>query len=214
MGIVNFASIREEYQGKPLDPSNVHPDPIEQFRRWFDEALEAGIRQANAMTLATATASGIPSARMVLLKGFDEHGFVFFTNYGSRKGNELRENPRAAIVFYWQELHRQVCIQGLVSRVDAFESEEYFQTRPYEARLGAVASQQSRPLASRKEFEDAIAALRHKYPVEVPCPEHWGGFRLRPERIEFWQGRENRLHDRVEYSQRAGGGWSVIRLYP
>lgn len=214
MGVVSFASIREEYQGKPLDPSNVHPDPIEQFRRWFDEALEAGIRQVNAMTLATATAAGMPSARMVLLKGFDAHGFVFFTNYGSRKGRELSGNPRAAIVFYWEELHRQVCIQGTVSRVEDFESEEYFQTRPYEARLGALASQQSHPLASRKEFEDAIAGLRHAYPVEVPRPQQWGGYRLKPERVEFWQGRENRLHDRVEYSKGDGGGWSVIRLYP
>lgn len=214
MKVVKFAAIREEYQGEPLDVSSVHSDPIEQFRRWFDETLNAGIRQPNAMTLATATADGDPSARMVLLKGFDEHGFVFFTNYHSRKGEELAVNPRAELVFYWEELHRQVRIHGVVEQVTDSESEEYFQTRPYEARLGAAASQQSRPLGSRAEFEAAIERLRHAYPVEVPRPQFWGGYRVRPDRMEFWQGRENRLHDRVEYRRQPHGGWDVIRLFP
>ncbi|MBS1825755.1 MAG: pyridoxamine 5'-phosphate oxidase [Acidobacteria bacterium] len=211
---MNFAAIREEYQGEPLDTSTVHPDPIEQFRRWFDETLQAGIYQPNAMTLATATPDGDPSARMVLLKGFDAHGFVFFTNYLSRKGRELAANPRASLVFYWEELHRQVCIHGHVQPVSPAESEEYFQTRPYEARLGAAASHQSQPLPSRADFESAMAQLRAAYPVEIPRPEHWGGYRLTPDRIEFWQGRESRLHDRVQYLRTPSDTWDVIRLFP
>ncbi len=211
---MNFAAIREEYQGEPLDVTTVHPDPIEQFRRWFDETLQAGIRQPNAMALATATPDGDPSVRMVLLKGFDAQGFVFFTNYESRKGVELAGNPRAELAFYWEDLHRQVRIHGMVEQVSPFESEEYFQTRPYEARLGAAVSQQSRILASRAQFEAAIDALRHECPVEVPRPKHWGGYRLRPDRMEFWQGRESRLHDRVEYRPDGVRGWNVIRLFP
>ncbi|MBL8177034.1 MAG: pyridoxamine 5'-phosphate oxidase [Bryobacterales bacterium] len=210
---MNFAEIRREYEGTPLGPDSVHPDPVVQFRRWFDEALDAGIGQANAMALATASADGAPSARMVLLKGFDEHGFVFFTNYGSRKGRELEENPRAELVFYWEELHRQVRIYGQVERVSALESEEYFQTRPYEARVGAAVSRQSEELGSREELEAAIRDRRRKNPAGVERPPHWGGYRVRPVRLEFWQGRESRLHDRVEYCWE-GCGWRIVRLFP
>lgn len=211
---MDFSAIREEYQGEPLDISTVHSDPIEQFRRWFDEVLQAGIRQPNSMALATATPQGDPSVRMVLLKGFDEHGFVFYTNYQSRKGQELEANPQAELVFYWEEVNRQVRIHGSVAKVSASESEEYFQTRPYGARLGALVSQQSRHLASRAEFEAALEDLKHRYPVEVPRPPHWGGYRLTPDRMEFWQGRENRLHDRIEYRRTSARSWQLARLFP
>ncbi len=189
-------------------------DPLEQFEHWFAEAKRAGVEVPEAMTLATADAEGAPSARMVLLKGVGEDGFVFYTGYGSRKSEELEQNPRAALVFYWRPLGRQVRVEGSVERVSEPESAAYFATRPRGSQLAAWASHQSRPLGSREELERRYAELEREYEGrEVPLPPHWGGYRLRPEAIEFWEHRENRLHDRIRYT-RAREGWKVERLSP
>jgi pyridoxamine 5'-phosphate oxidase len=189
-------------------------EPLERFRAWFREAEEAGVEFPEVMTLATATADGAPSARMILLKGVDEDGFVFYTGYGSRKADELAANPRAALVLYWQPLGRQVRVEGDVERVSEAESAAYFASRPRGSQLAAWASQQSRPLESRDELEQRYAKLEREYEGrEVPLPPHWGGFRLRPDAIEFWQHRDNRLHDRVRYT-RAREGWDAQVLSP
>ena len=189
-------------------------DPFLLFQEWFDEAERAGVVAPEAMTLATATVDGAPSARMVLLKGADEDGFVFYTGYDSRKGAELAENPRAALVFYWQPVGKQVRVEGLVERVSEAESAAYFETRPRGSQLAAWASQQSRPLASREELERRYAELEQEYEGrDVPLPSQWGGYRLQPEVIEFWEHHENRLHDRVRYT-RAREGWQTERLAP
>jgi pyridoxamine 5'-phosphate oxidase len=189
-------------------------DPLRRFEAWFGEAEQAGVEVPEAMTLATARADGTPSARMVLLKGVGSGGFVFYTGYGSRKADELAANPRAALVFYWRPLGRQVRVEGTVERVSAEESAAYFATRPRGSQLAAWASDQSRPLASRDELEARYAELERDYEGrEVPLPPHWGGYRLRPEAIEFWEHRDNRLHDRVRFT-RAREAWTVERLGP
>ena len=189
-------------------------DPLEQFEHWFAEAKRAGVEVPEAMTLATADGQGVPSARMVLLKGAGEDGFVFYTGYGSRKSEELEQNPRAALVFYWRRLGRQVRVEGSVKRVPEAESAAYFATRPRGSQLAAWASRQSRPLGSRDELDRRYAELEREYEGrDVPLPPHWGGYRLRPEAIEFWEHRENRLHDRFRYT-RAREGWKVERLSP
>jgi pyridoxamine 5'-phosphate oxidase len=194
--------------------SSVPPEPLEQFRSWFADAEAAGIRAPHAMALATADADGAPSVRMVLLKGADEDGFVFFTGYGSRKGGELEANPRAALLFYWDPLGRQVRVEGPVERVEGAESDAYFATRPRGAQLAAAASRQGCVLESRKELDARVAELEREHAGgEVPRPEHWGGYRLRPESYEFWQHRENRLHDRLRY-RRDAGRWLLERLSP
>jgi len=188
--------------------------PLERFREWIREAEQSGVEVPEAMTLATADAEGSPSARMLLLKAADEDGFVFYSGYVSRKARELEQNPRAALVFYWRPLGKQVRVEGRVERVPEAESAEYFATRPRGSQLAAWASQQSHPLASREELERRYAELEREYEgQEVPLPPHWGGFRLRPEAIEFWQHRENRLHDRIRYT-RAREGWQVELLSP
>ena len=210
----DVADLRKEYTRAGLDGTDVAPDPTEQFRRWFDEALGAGLHEPNAMTVATATPEGRPSARVVLLKGFDGRGFVFYTNYEGRKGRELERNPRAALLFYWGELERQVRIEGTVSRVSEEESDAYYASRPRGSRLGAIASEQSRVVEGREVLEARIADLEAEYEGrEVPRPAFWGGYRVEPEAMEFWQGRENRLHDRILY-RRDGGGWKIERLQP
>jgi pyridoxamine 5'-phosphate oxidase len=189
-------------------------DPLEQFRRWFADAEAAGIRAPHAMALATATPNGAPSVRMVLLKGADEDSFVFFTGYGSRKGGELDGNPRAALLFYWDPLGRQVRVEGTVERVSESESDAYFATRPRGAQLAAAASRQGRVLGDRDELDAEMADLERRYGgFDVPRPEHWGGYRLGPDTYEFWQHRESRMHDRLRY-RRADGAWALERLSP
>jgi pyridoxamine 5'-phosphate oxidase len=199
---------------KVLDENSVSANPIELFQQWFDEAIASGSRLPESMTLATADNTGKPSARVVLLKGVSDGGFVFFTNYRSRKAQELDQNPNAALVFYWSQLDRQVRVEGQVERISAAESDQYFATRPRESQIGAVASPQSEPIESRKVLEDRFRELDQRYRDQsVPRPEHWGGYRLTPARIEFWQNREGRLHDRILYL-RDGQGWTIQRLAP
>ena len=198
----------------PLNEHDLDDDPVAQFRAWLSQARDAGISFPEAMTLATADARGRPSARTVLLRGIDELGFVFFTNYDSRKATELAENLNAALTFLWKELERQVCVVGTVARTSVEESEAYFRTRPREARLGAWTSLQSRPVSSRDELDAAFRDMEVRFPGEdVPLPPHWGGFRLRPDTIEFWKGRAHRLHDRFRYT-RGEDGWDRVRLWP
>ena len=210
----DIADLRREYALESLDEKDVARDPLLQFSRWFQEALNSGLPEANAMTVATADASGRPSARILLLKGFDERGFAFFTNYESRKGIELAENPQAALLFHWVELERQVRIEGRVEKVPAEESDEYYASRPLGSRLGAWASPQSRSLAQRKDLEARLAELATRFGESPPRPAHWGGYRLAPEVLEFWQGRPSRLHDRIRYSREGMGLWRVERLAP
>ena len=211
----DVSNLRKEYIRDGLKEDDAHPNPIEQFRKWFEEALAANLHEPNAMTLATASSGGKPSARVVLLKGFDERGFVFYTNYEGRKGRELKENSYCTLVFYWGELERQVRIEGRASRVSAEESDEYYRSRPRGSRLSAWASEQSRLVAGRGALEERLRGLEDEYEGrEVPRPPFWGGYRAEPEAIEFWQGRENRLHDRLLYRSSGGGGWSIERLQP
>jgi pyridoxamine 5'-phosphate oxidase len=212
---MSLADLRREYLDAGLNEADVDPDPIRQFGLWFQQALAAGVPEPNAMTLATATPEGRPSARTVLLKGCDQAGFTFFTNYESRKGRELAANPWASLVFFWVELGRQVHIEGQAERVSPAESDAYFRGRPPGHQLGAWASRQSEVVPGRAVLEQRLAELTAQYAGrEVPRPPYWGGFRVRPVEIEFWQGRPNRLHDRLLYRRALPEGWRIERLSP
>jgi pyridoxamine 5'-phosphate oxidase len=210
-----IADIRKDYKLESLLEKDVDANAIRQFNKWWQEAIHSEIDEVNAMTLATASADGVPAARIVLLKGFDERGFVFFTNYDSFKGLQLAENPRACLVFFWKELERQVRITGLVEKVSAEESDIYFNSRPEGSRIGAWASPQSRVIESREWLEEREKTMSKDFtgkPLERPA--HWGGYRVKPINIEFWQGRPSRLHDRIQYSLQGDNTWKIDRLAP
>ncbi len=214
---MSLADIRREYTSGGLRRADLDTNPIAQFQKWFAQAEAALARHqldVNAATLATADKNGVPSARTVLLKGLDERGFIFFTNYDSRKGRELAQNPHAALVFYWQELERQVCIAGSVNKTSREESENYFKSRPHGSRLAAWASNQSEMVSDRAVLEARWQELEKKFATDIPLPSNWGGFILKPERIEFWQGRPSRLHDRFSYTRQPDDSWKIERLAP
>jgi len=207
--------LRNDYAGELLDETAVDPNPFHQFSGWFGEAVSGGVHTPNAMTLATTTTEGTPSARIVLLKGLDNEEFVFYTNYMSRKANEMLANPRASLLFFWSELERQVRIDGMVRTASPEEADAYFATRPRASQIGAHASHQSMPVTNRKTLEDAFAEFEKKFEgIDVPRPAHWGGFRLRPALFEFWQGRPSRLHDRITYTREHSGNWTIARISP
>lgn len=211
----SLSNMRKEYHHRELDESTALRDPFQQFRRWFEDAAGADFEEPNAMALATADGQGRPAVRMVLLKSFDERGFVFFSNYKSRKGRELTENPRAALLFWWEKFDRQVRIEGAVEKISAEESEAYFRSRPLGSRLGAWASEQSAVISGRAELEGRLREVTEKFRAkEVPRPPYWGGYRVIPEIFEFWQGRESRLHDRLRYRKFESGEWLIERLSP
>jgi pyridoxamine 5'-phosphate oxidase len=207
--------LRQEYRRAGLNEADVASDPFAQFGRWFAEAIAGELREPNAMTVATATPEGLPSARIVLLKSWDEQGFVFYTNYESQKGREVAANPVAALVFYWPELERQVRVVGAVERTSVAESRLYFDSRPLGSRLGSTASHQSQVISGRDVLEARVRQLEAAYPAgDPPLPDYWGGYRVTPASFEFWQGRPSRVHDRLRYRRDAGGSWVIARLSP
>ncbi|MBS1169258.1 MAG: pdxH [Burkholderiaceae bacterium] len=210
----SLADLRKNYARESLSQSAVDPDPIVQFKTWMNEALDAELPEPNAMTLATVDAEGKPSARVVLIKGVDERGFVFFTNYDSHKGHDLEDNPRAALVFYWIELERQIRIEGRVEKLPDAESDEYFASRPLESRIGAWASEQSKELPGRTTLVARAAKFAAKFALNPPRPPHWGGYVVIPDLVEFWQGRPSRLHDRIAYTRQPDSTWKISRLFP
>ena len=211
----SIADIRKDYSLKTLNEDEVADSPFLQFADWWQQAIESEIDEVNAMTLATASLEAVPSARIVLLKGYDENGFVFYTNYESAKGRELAENPKASLLFFWKELERQIRITGIVEKVSAAESDEYFLSRPTGSQIGAWASPQSHVIENRSWLEKQVKMLEEKFSTEsVTRPSHWGGYRVKPVIIEFWQGRSSRLHDRLQYSLQENGNWKIERLAP
>ncbi len=211
----SIADIRKEYKLQTLSEKDIHKDPFGQFEKWWQEAIHSGVEEPNAMTLATASADAMPDARIVLLKGFDNRGFTFFTNYHSAKGQQLLENPRASLVFFWKELERQVRISGLTAISSAAVSDEYFKSRPEGSRIGAWTSPQSETIESREWLEEKEKEYREEWAGRsIERPEYWGGYTLKPVNIEFWQGRPSRLHDRLRYSLQNNGSWKIERLAP
>ncbi|MEV8633832.1 pyridoxamine 5'-phosphate oxidase [Streptosporangium sp. NPDC051023] len=209
----SLAGLRRTYEGLPLLEEDLASDPVSQFARWFADAVAAELPEPNAMIVATCSAGGRPTARTVLLKGYDENGFVFYTNYESRKGRDLAENPRASLLFPWHSIRRQVRIEGQAVRLSREESAAYFRSRPYGSRIGAWASRQSAVVHSRQELDDRYAELAARWPEDPPVPDFWGGFRVVPSEVEFWQGQLDRMHDRLRY-RRSGASWTVERLAP
>jgi pyridoxamine 5'-phosphate oxidase len=212
---MNLADIRREYEQGALHRDNLEPDPIRQFERWMDDALRAEILEPTAMTLATTSADGDPAARIVLLKRFDEEGFVFFTNYRSQKGRHIADNPRVELAFWWDKLQRTVRIHGTAEKISVAESQEYFHLRPRRSQIGALASDQSEIVENRRALEQRFAELEQQHEGQpIPMPEHWGGYIVRPQTIEFWQGRTSRLHDRFRYERQPDNTWLIQRLQP
>ena len=213
--MANIAGIRKEYQLQSLTEKEVEPDPFSQFNKWWEEAIKSVVPEINAMTLATASAAGVPSARTVLLKGVTEDGFIFFTNYNSQKGKELAQNPNACLVFFWAPLERQVIIEGVAEKISDVESDAYFNSRPLESRIGAWSSPQSTVISSRDIIEDNVAQFSKQFADgNIPRPLNWGGYLVKPKKIEFWQGRPSRLHDRIQYTLQKDGFWKIERLAP
>ncbi|MEP6467113.1 MAG: pyridoxamine 5'-phosphate oxidase [Parafilimonas sp.] len=210
----NIADIRNDYRLSTLDENDIATNPIEQFTRWWNDAVNSKVIEVNAMTLATSTKDGNPSARIVLLKDYDERGFVFYTNYKSHKGKELEENPNAALLFFWKEIERQIRIEGTVEKVSAEESDAYFNSRPQGSRIGAWASPQSAVISNRKILDDNTEKYTEEFKNSIPRPPHWGGYRVMPLIVEFWQGRTNRLHDRIQFTKSSEGSWKAERLAP
>ncbi len=213
MSKIDISQIRREFNSGSFTEKNAEQSPFDQFEKWLQDAQTAGFLDPNAVTLSTVDSSGMPSARVLLLKSFDENGFVVYTNYESKKASDLEANPKASMLFFWDKLERQIRIQGRIEKITPEESDEYFQTRSYTSKIGAWASKQSRKLSSRYKLLREVAGFVAKYPVKVPLPPHWGGYRLIPEYFEFWQGRESRLHDRITY-ERQEDNWILSRIYP
>jgi pyridoxamine 5'-phosphate oxidase len=210
----NIADLRKDYRLKTLNEEDISADPVEQFTLWWGEAVASEIEEVNAMTLATASKEGLPSARIVLLKGFNETGFIFFTNYNSYKGKQLQVNPKAALIFFWKELERQIRIEGKVEKITAKDSDEYFNSRPAGSRIGAWASPQSNIIENRAVIEENVKKYIDDFRQHIPRPPYWGGYIVKPDIIEFWQGRSNRLHDRIQYTKQNNGNWKIVRLAP
>lgn len=211
---MSIAHLRKDYQLASLSEADVAKDPFQQFSLWFEQAQKADINEANAMSLSTVNAAGRPSARIVLIKEFDQRGFSWFTNYDSNKGNDLAANPQAALLFFWSALERQVRIEGRIEKISDAENDAYFHSRPLGSRQSAYASQQSQPIANRTLLEDRLKAVINEFGDHPPRPEHWGGYRLVPALVEFWQGRSSRLHDRLVYTRQDDGSWQIGRLQP
>lgn len=211
----DIASIRKEYAMQTLSEKDIEASPFLQFTKWWDEAIKSELEEINAMTLATASVNGIPSARIVLLKAATDEGFIFFTNYNSNKGLDLAQNPKACLVFFWSPLERQIRIEGMVEKISEAESDEYFHSRPVESRIGAWASPQSSVIAARETIEKNVAMYQQQFADgNIPRPPHWGGYIVKPVQVEFWQGRPGRLHDRIQYTLLEEGGWKTERLAP
>lgn len=211
----DIASIRKEYAMQTLSEKDIEANPFLQFAKWWDEAIKSELEEVNAMTLATASANGVPSARIVLLKAATDEGFIFFTNYNSNKGMELAQNPKACLVFFWSPLERQIRIEGIVEKISEAESDEYFASRPMESRIGAWASPQSSVIVARETIEKNVAMYQQQFTDgNIPRPPHWGGYIVKPVQVEFWQGRPGRLHDRIQYTLVKEGGWKTERLAP
>lgn len=213
MGYGAYEDLRKEYDKYTLNESEVDKDPIVQFDNWFKEALASDIEEPNAMALSTVSSDNIPSSRIVLLKGVLEGGFIFYSNYNSQKGQEIAANPNVSLLFFWDKLHRQVRIDGKINKYSKEKSKEYYDSRPYKSRIGALASEQSRIAENREEIEKRFEEFNTKYPENPPMPDNWGGYIVEPSRIEFWQGRRSRMHDRLVY-ERNSDNWEIVRLYP
>lgn len=211
---MSIAHIRKDYQLASLSEHEVANDPFTQFGTWFEQAMKAEVPELNAMSLSTVNAEGRPSSRIVLIKDFDQRGFTWFTNYDSKKGHDLADNPQAALLFFWSALERQVRIEGRIEKISAEENDTYFHSRPLGSRQSALASAQSQEIASRAELEQKLSEVVEQFGEQPPRPEHWGGYRLIPDMLEFWQGRSSRLHDRIVYRKQEDGSWKTVRLQP